>query len=257
MPRPAPQKSPDTFVEAFARGLRVLRAFELEQPELSLSQAAARAGLTRAGARRLLLTLVSLGYATVQDKRFRLTPQVLLLADAYLRSSGLPALAMPVLQRVSQQLGESCSLAVLDGSEVVYVARVALRRIMTVNLAVGSRLPALWTSMGRVLLAHAPQASAQVLATAELTARTERTLTSRPRLKAALARAHAQGYAVVDQELEAGLRSIAVPVVNAAGQVVAAMNVSGQANRVTLEQLRKKFLPVLEAAARELGAQLT
>ncbi|HEU4410934.1 MAG TPA: IclR family transcriptional regulator C-terminal domain-containing protein [Polyangiaceae bacterium] len=241
------------FVGSFEKGLRVLRAFDAEHGAMTLSEVAERAGLTRAGARRFLLTLVELGYATSDGKHFSLTPRVLELGFAYLRALGLPQIVVPYLRRVSEELGESSSVAVLDDLHVVYVAREQTRRIMTTELGVGARLPACYTSMGRVLLAHLPPPERdERLARAELVAHTRHSLTSRAKLRAALAEARERGHCLVDQELEEGLRSLAVPLRDRQGRALAAMNVSAQANRVTVEAMRRTFLPALLRAAADV-----
>ncbi len=244
-------RSPETFVESFEKGLKVITSFDAHHRWMTLSEVAERTALTRAAARRFLLTLVGLGYAEQVDKQFRLTARVLLLGHAYLSSSSLPDHATRVLEKVSRQLGESASVAVLDGTDIVYVARNQTSRIMKVDLTVGTRLPAVATSMGRVLLAHDARRD-EVLARAELQRFTDRTVVSRSKLKLILQEVRSAGYALVDQELEVGLRSLAVPLHNRSGQVVAAMNVSGQAFRITLDDLRRTFLPVLQRAAAEL-----
>jgi IclR family pca regulon transcriptional regulator len=248
-------RSPETFVESFEKGLRVIAAFDAHHASMTLSEVAEHAKLTRAAARRLLLTLVELGFAQQDDRQFNLTPRVLQLGQAYLRSSALPDLAMQFLERVSKELGESSSLAVLDETEIVYVARNQTKRIMTTDLAIGARLPAASTSMGRVLLAFDPRGD-QMLARATLKKHTERTIVAKNKLRSLLSEVRSRGYALVDQELEEGLRSIAVPVTNRSGRVVAAMNVSGQANRVTLDHMKRSFLPTLLRAAADLGALL-
>jgi IclR family transcriptional regulator, pca regulon regulatory protein len=245
------QRSPETFVESFEKGLKVITAFDAQHRWMTLSEVAERTALTRAAARRFLLTLVELGFADQVDKQFRLTARVLLLGHAYLSSASLPDHATPVLEKVSRQLGESASVAVLDGTDIVYVARNQTSRIMKVDLVVGTRLPAVATSMGRVLLAYDSRRD-EVVARAELQRFTERTVVSRSKLKAILQDVREAGYALVDQELEVGLRSLAVPLRNRSGQVVAAMNLSGQAFRITLDDLRRTFLPVLQRAAAEL-----
>ena len=244
-------RSPETFVESFEKGLRVITAFDAQHPAMTLSEVAGRTELTRAAARRLLLTLVELGYARQEGGKFRLTARVLRLGAAYLRTSSLPELAHPILERVSGELGESSSLAVLDGADIVYVARNQTKRIMSADLAVGSRLPALHTSMGRVLLAAEP-GLAEIIEHATLEKHTSRTVVSRRELLRRIKAAQASGFAVVDQELEEGLRSIAVPVRDRSGALVAAMNVSGQANRVSVDDMKRAFLPVLRQAAAEL-----
>ena len=179
---PRTSRSPETFVESFEKGLRVIASFDAQHASMTLSEVAERTELTRAATRRLLLTLVELGYAEQADRQFNLTPHVLLLGQAYLRSSSLPDLAMPFLERVSRELGESSSLAVLDESDIVYVARNQTKRIMTTDLAIGARLPAASTSMGRVLLAFDPRGD-EVLTRATLKKHTERTIIRKNKLR--------------------------------------------------------------------------
>lgn len=217
---------------------------------MTLTQVAERTELDRAAARRFLLTLVSLGYAKQDGKQFSLTPRVLELGFAYLSSLGLPAVMEPVLESVSEALDESASVAILDDLDVVYVARVQTRRIMSVGLGVGSRLPAVSTSMGRVLLAELPPDDlADRLDRCTFEKATPRTIVGRRELEKRIADAKREGFAVVDQELEEGLRSIAVPVTNRGGEVVAAMNVGTLAGRTTKQTLLKRHLPVLRDAA--------
>lgn len=209
----------DDFVQSLARGLAVIRAFDADHPELTLSEVARRAELPRAAARRFLRTLHHLGYVHSDDKVFRLTPRVLELGFSYLSALSLPEIAQPHLERLSHELDESVSAAVLDGDDIVYVARVATRRIMSVGITIGTRFPARQTSMGRVLLAAADADHA-------------------PEVRAA-------GWALVDQELEPGLRAVAAPVRDRTGEVVAAVNVSTSAARTTLEHMREVYLPAL------------
>lgn len=217
----------DGYVQSLARGLAVLRAFDSEHPELSLSDVGRRTGLTRATARRLLLTLVELGYVRFDGKLFSLAPAVLELGYAYLSSQRLPELARPRLEDLSARLLESTSLALLDGTDIVYVARVARRRIMTVDIHVGTRFPAYATSMGRVLLAGlTPAELDDYFRTAALSALTVQTIHDESALRELLDQVRRDGYVIVDQELEPGLRSMAAPVVDAAGRTVAAVNVS-------------------------------
>jgi IclR family pca regulon transcriptional regulator len=251
-----PRQSGD-FVESLDKGFRVIRAFDAGHAMMTLSEVADRAQLTRAAARRFLITLVELGYASFDGKRFALTARVLELGFAYLRALGLPEIVTPFLRRVSEAIEESSSASVLDGNDIVYVARIPTRRIMRIDLGVGARLPAVATSMGRVLLAqltHAEQSDR--LANAELIPHTRRTVTSKGALIAILDEVRQKGHCIVDQELEDGLRSIAVPLINRQGRVLAAMNVSAQANRVSLEAMRRTFLPVLEQAADDLRTVL-
>ncbi|MCH6468699.1 IclR family transcriptional regulator domain-containing protein [Sinomonas terrae] len=217
----------DQFVQSLARGLAVVRAFDAEHQEMTLSQVAARTDLTRATARRFLHTLVELGYVRTDGRLFELTPLVLQLGYAYLSGQRLPELAQPFLEDLSHREGESTSMAILDGTDIVYLARIHTRRIISVGISPGTRFPAHATSMGRVLLAALSPADLDAyFAAARLDALTPRTLTSREAIEAELARVRAQGYAVVDQELEVGLRSLAVPVLAADGRTLAAINLA-------------------------------
>jgi IclR family pca regulon transcriptional regulator len=247
-----------TFVQSLERGLLVIRALSAPEPQ-TLSDVARTTGLSRAAARRFLLTLEQLGYVRQSAGRFALTAQVLELGYAYLSSLTLPEVAQPHLEGLAERVHESSSVSILDGDEVVYVARVPTRRIMTVAISVGTRFPAYATSMGRVLLAGLPDAErAAVLARADLRPRTETTITDRGVLERELEAVRRQGWALVDQELEAGLRSIAAPVRDPAGRVVAAVNLSTHASRASLEDMRALLLgPLLETASaieRELAA---
>lgn len=240
------------FMLSLARGLLVLQAFEHE-PKLTIGTAAALTGLPRPTARRCLYTLEQLGYLAAQDGAWRLRPRLLSLARAYLSSSRFAEAAQPHLDRLRDTLGESCSIGVLDGGEVVYIARAETRRIISIALQVGSRLPAYCTSMGRVLLAALPEdARAAWLCGAPFSARTPFTHTSAADLGAEIAAVAAQGYALVDQELELGLRSIAVPVRDPEGRVVAALNVGSAASRAEPSDLVRSVLPPLQAAAEAL-----
>lgn len=219
-------RSGGTFVRSLERGLAVIRAFDREHARMTVSEVARRAGVTRAAARRLLHTLVSLGYARTDGKTFELAPRVLELGYAYLSSFGIAEVAQTYMDALSRSLAESCSLAVLDGAEIVYVARVPTQRIMSQSLAVGTRLPAFPTSMGQVLLAALPPAELdRLLDQHPLKALTNKTITDRAAYCAKIARVRREGYALVDEELERGVRSIAVPVRDRHGQTIAAMNV--------------------------------
>lgn len=248
------------FVQSLARGLAAIRTFDAGHPAQTLSDVARRAGLSRAAARRVLHTLAELGYAGTDGRLFRLRPKVLELGFAYLHGTGLWGAAQPPMVELVERIHESCSAAVLDGDEIVYVARVPTRtRIMSITLGLGSRLPAHLTSMGRVLLAALQPAEldARLAALAALEPRTERTLVEPDALRRAIAKVRAQGYAILDQELEPGLRSVAVPVHGPGGAVVAALNVGTHASRVTLEDLKGRILPALretaEAVSRAMG----
>jgi IclR family transcriptional regulator, pca regulon regulatory protein len=239
------------FVQSLERGLMVVRAFDAEHRELGLSEVARATGLTRAAARRFLLTLVRLGYMNVSDGRFSLSPRVLELGYAYLSSLTLPQVAQPHMEVLVAIVNESSSISVLDDLEIVYVARVPTRRIMSITLSVGTRLPAYPTSMGRVLLAALPDEELESrLARIEPEQLSARTVTDKATLRELLIRVRRQGYAATDQELEEGLRSLAVPIRDASGEVVAALNVSVHASRASMATLRREFLPAaLEAAA--------
>lgn len=248
-------RSPE-FVQSLERGLSVIRAFGEDRPELSLSDVARQTGLTRAAARRFLLTLVDLGYVRSDGRTFSLRPRVLELGYSYLSSLGLPEVALPHMETLVAQVHESSSLCVLDEGQIVYVARVPTRRIMTVGISVGTRFPAYPTSMGRVLLAalSEPELDAY-LSTVALEALTPNTIHEPEPLRRELAHVARQGHALVDEELELGLRSIAVPV-HALGGVVAAVNVSMHASRGSTEAARRDLLPPLRATADAIEADL-
>lgn len=243
-----------TFVQSLARGLAVIRAFDADHPELSLSDVARMTGLNRAAARRFLHTLVELEYVRTDGRRFSLGPRVLELGYSYLSSLTLPELALPAMERLVERVHESCSMAVLDGGEVVYVARVPTKRIMSVTISVGTRFPAYATSMGRVLLAHQPlDWLDSYLATARLEPLTPRTVTDPERLREILDQVRSDGYCLVDEELEVGLRSMAAPIRGKQGRVLAAINVSAHISRGPAELIRKDLLPPLLDTAYEIS----
>ncbi len=220
------------YVQSLARGLAVIRAFDAEHPVMTLSELAARTDLTRATARRFLLTLSELGYVRSDGKQFALTPRVLELGFSYLSGLSLPEIAQPHLEALSREVGESTSASVLDisaldGAQIVYVARVPTRRIMNVGITIGTRFPANVTSMGRVLLAAEPED------------------TWPDALRPTLTKVRAEGYALVDQELEHGLRSIAAPLHAADGSTTAAINISSTVSSATLERIAEEFRPAL------------
>ena len=247
----------DHYVQSLERGLSVITAFGPDSPQMTLSDVARATGLTRAAARRFLLTLVDLGYVRTDGKLFELTPRVLDLGYAYLSSMSLPGIAEPHLEALVARTHESSSMSVLDGRDIVYVARVPTSRIMTVAINVGTRFPAYATSMGRVLLAGLPEEKLEeYLAHTHLDPLTERTVSSPERLRGLLAEVRRQGYALVDQELEAGLRSLAVPVHDRRGRVVAAVNISSHVSRLTREKATREFLPLLQATARQIEDDL-
>lgn len=243
-------------MQSLAKGLAVLECFDDAHAALTLSDVARRTAMTRAAARRLLLTLTQLGYCANDGKRFRLTPRVLNLGFAYLHAGGIWTIAQPYMVELVEQIHESCSAAVLDGRDIVYVARVPVQtRIMSIGLTIGSRLPAHWTSMGRVLLAELPDQRLRgyLAELGPLAAKTERSITDAKKLREVIRNAGEQGYAMIDQELEPGLRSIAVPVRGADGRVGAALNVGTHAARVTTQQLLGNVLPRLKHTAERIS----
>ena len=218
---------------------------------------ARRTGLTRAAARRFLLTLQTIGYVGSDGRYFSLRPRVLDLGYAYLASLSLTDVVQDHLARAAEELHESCSAAVLDGDHIVYVARASTKRIMAINLTVGTRLPAASTSMGRVLLAALPPRELdRRLAEIELPAYTDRTIVDRATLGQELGRVREQGWCLVDQELEIGVRACALPIHDADGRVIAAINASAHASRVTLAAFKKTFQPRLRDAGRAIEADL-
>lgn len=228
-----------------AKGLAVIETFTADRPRQSIAEVSAASGLDRATARRCLLTLAQQGYADWDGKFFTLTPRVLRLGTACLATMPLPQIVQPFLDEVSEVVGKSSSVSILDGAEIVYIARAAQKRVMSIALMPGSRLPAYCTSMGRVMLAALPEAEARaILGTGPLPARTARTLTAPEAVMAALAQVRAQGYALNDQEVEDGLRSIAVPVFNARGRTVAAVNFGLPATE-PVEHIISQYLPAL------------
>lgn len=246
------------FMTSLARGLAVVQAFQERKRHLTIAQISHRTEIPRAAVRRCLHTLIKLGYATTDGRTYSLLPKVLTLGHAYLSSTPLAVSAQPYLDRMSEQLHEACNMATLEGDDILYIARSATtQRLISVDLSVGGRLPAYCTSMGRILLAALDDASLHdYLAHAELQAKTSRTLHTRESLLECLQEVRQQGWCIVDQELEQGLRSIAVPVYDASGQVLAALNVSTHAGRVSRNELEQRFLPGLLSASRELSAQL-
>lgn len=252
-PGPADEPRDSHFVQSFQRGLDVIRAFDAEHPTMTLSEVARATGLARAAARRFLLTLVELGYLRVEDKRFRLTPRVLELGQAYLAGLSLPDIALPYMRDFVDEKRESASLAVLDGDEIVYVAHVTASRIMSVAVGVGTRDPAVTTSLGRVLLAgQSDEWLDEFLARIQLVQLTERTITSRAALLKELARIREQGWSMVDQELEEGVCALAAPIHDASGAVVASVNVAVNASRWTRDQMIDQLLPRLLEIATQI-----
>lgn len=250
---------PNELIQSLERGLAVIQVFDAQHSKLTLAAVAKLAGLSRATARRILHTLVALGYACTDGKTFELTPKVLDLGYAYLSSFHVGDIAQPFMEALSERVDESVSVAVLDDLDIVYVARVPTKRIMRIALGLGSRLPALWTSMGRVLVADLDEAELRRLIAAD--AAVDRRELPRPRrtpdeLVDVLAGVRAAGYAIVDEELELGLRSIAAPLRDRSGRVLAAMNVSTSVRRVDKRRLMSEFLPALLETVADVSAQL-
>jgi IclR family pca regulon transcriptional regulator len=246
------------FMTSLARGLAVIQGFSQRKRHMTVSQLSEKTGISRAAVRRCLYTLQKLGLAGSDDSRhFYLRPRILELGHSYLSSMPLAMAAQPVLEHVSHLLHESCSIATLDGLDIIYVARASVTRIMSVDLCVGSRLPAYCTSMGRILLANLPPEELEAcLARVEFTPRTDRTVNNMEKLIQILKMVRRNRYCVVDQELEMGLRSMAVPIQNPAGKVVAALNVGAHAQRASIQEMQTRFLPHLLVAAQELSMLL-
>ncbi|MGW4354561.1 IclR family transcriptional regulator domain-containing protein [Nocardia sp. NPDC004582] len=248
--------NPD-FVQSLARGLSVIRAFDADHPRRTLSEVAKATGLTRAAARRFLLTLTELGYVRAGGPLFALTPRVLELGYSYLSGLGIPEVATPHLEALTAQVRESASVSILDDLDIVYVARVHVSRIMTVTIDLGTRFPAYATSMGRVLLAGLPNDELEArLARIRFEPLTTRTIGDVEQLRREITRVRRGGYSIVDQELEVGLRSMAAPIRDGSGTVVAALNISTPAARYPAATLRNQLLPALVSTARAIGQDL-
>ncbi|PXX95120.1 IclR family transcriptional regulator domain-containing protein [Halomonas sp. LBP4] len=240
------------FVTALASGLEVILAFDEAHPRMTLSEVAARTGMNRARARRFLLTLHALGYVRKQQRHFELAPKVLNLGYAFLSANNYRSVIQQILEDITTECGESSSLGVLDGDDVTYVARSSSRhRLMAITLSVGTRLPAAHTSMGRVLLAQLPDAELDAfLARVVLEKHTDKTITDKAELKRCILKVRQQGYAIADQELDSGLRSVAVPAFDANGRLLGAINISTNAARVDFDTLIRQYLPLLQDKAR-------
>lgn len=243
------------FMTTLAKGLAVLDAFGPHRPAMTLSQAAAATQVSRATARRILRTLTELGYVAQEGRHFSLTPNILDLGFAYLSTQNWIDHAVPLMKELSERIHESSSAAILQNSEVVYVARVPASRIMSVAISVGSRLPAFHTSMGRVQLGFLSDDEIwRRLTSVRIAQYTPNTITEPQALLARIRADRAQGYSLVDEELETGLRSIAVPIVDRHGQAVAGLNLSTHAMRTTREDMCNAFLPALRDVAARISA---
>lgn len=241
------------FVQSLERGLAVLRAFDVDNPIMSLSEAATRTGMNRAAARRFLLTLVELQLVGTDGKRFWLRPTVLDIGYRYLAGQPWWNIAQPIVEEVARSTNESCSVCVLDGNDVVYVCRAAVSRIVSANVTIGSRLPAYCTAMGRALLSRLPDSEVRTrLDASSITKMTPLTVTSKRKLLELVSAVRSTGYSLLDQELDMGLRALAVPLAIPSETVVAAVGVSVQAHRVPADELLKRTLPALLEAARQI-----
>ncbi|BCB60371.1 transcriptional regulator [Halomonas sp. A020] len=246
------------FVTALASGLEVIQAFDAEHPRMTLSEVASRTGMNRAKARRFLLTLHALGYVRKEQRYFELAPRVLQLGYAFLSANNYQGVIQQYLEEITVETGESSSLGVLDGHDVTYVARSAAKhRLMAITLSVGTRLPAAYTSMGRILLAQlSDEALDRFLATITLEPFTDKTVTDVNELRHRIVEARQQGYAISDQELDSGLRSIAVPVYDAKQHLMGAINISTNAARVDLDTLVNVYLPVIQSKVAHIRATI-
>jgi len=245
------------YVSSLARGLEILRAFSRTRKKMTLSEVAAETGITRAAARRFLLTLVREGYAVADGKLFDLTPQVLELGFSVLSSMGTWDIARPFMERLSETVEESCSASVLDGHDVVYVSGVQYQRVITVGVAVGNRLPAYCTATGRVLLAELPDAEREAtLETIRLDKRTPHTVTSKKKFRKILDETREKGWSLVDQELEVGLVSIAIPLRDRSGRMAGAINIGCPTVRATPEHMIERILPPLRDTAEQITRAL-
>jgi IclR family transcriptional regulator, pca regulon regulatory protein len=253
----AVDKGDKEFMATLAKGLAVLGAFDRARPAMTLSQAAEVAGLSRATARRILRTLTTLGYVEQSGRQFALSSRILKLGYAYLATQNWIEQAAAPMRQLSEQFHESCSLAILQGTEIVYVARIPASRIMSVALAVGTRLPAFHTALGRIQLGYLDDAELwRRLRSLRIEAYTPSTITEIQALFDRVREDHAQHFAIVDEELERGLRAIAVPILDRSGQAVAALNLSTHTTRTTRNEMRERFLPNLRAAAEQISASV-
>jgi IclR family pca regulon transcriptional regulator len=246
------------FMTTLAKGLAVLASFGEQRPTMTLSQAAAASDLSRATARRVLLTLSELGYVARSGRNFSLAPRILELGFAYLSTQSWIDRAEPLMKELSHALQESCSAAILQGLEIVYVARMpAPHRIMSTTIAVGTRLPAFHTSLGRIQLGYLTDDElAAWVSRGNIARHTPRTIVDPEALIARIKADRAQGYSIVDEELERGLRALAVPIVTRSGDNVGAINLSAHSSRASRNDLRDRFLPRLSAIAQEISRSL-
>lgn len=242
------------YVQSLERGLNVIRAFDAEHRSMTLSQVAARAKLTRASARRFLLTLVALDLVATDGRNFWLLPRVLDLGFRYLSTLPWWQTAQPVIEDISGQLQEACSISILDGSEIVYVCRASVNRILSANISIGSRFPAFCTAMGRALLASMPDEEIErFLAGADLVKYTPSTIIDKKKLKSIIIESRRKKHAVSNGELESSLRGLAVPIADHAGRVFASLGVSAHEAVESEDEFLKRCLPVLFEGARRIA----
>lgn len=251
-------ESSGDFVRSLARGLAVLKAFDQDNPAMTLSEVARKTGLSRASAGRFLKTLVALEYASFDGRDYRLRARVLELGMAYFSSHSFIDIANPILKEVAERTREPCSMAVLDGAEIVYVARHTASRMMSISINIGKRYAAHYTSLGRVLLGGLDDSALdQILAKAELRQVTPHTITDRARLRAVIVQGRADGYCEAESQLETGILSVAVPLRDRSGAMIAAINMGVPASRHDMTSLRRDLLPVLRDAAGEIEFALS
>jgi IclR family pca regulon transcriptional regulator len=251
------QDKPRDIVGSIAHGFNVIKAFDAEHSQLTLSQVAERTGMSRAGARRYLLTLVHLGYIQQHERLFRLSPKVLELGYAYLSSVQLSTIAQPYIESLRDQIGETTALAVLDDGFIVHIARANSSKLIAPTLTIGRRFPAVYTSTGRVLIAmKSDREIDEIIRKSDLTPPTRLSLSSESEIRKALKKVKRNGYAIGNQENEIGVRSLAVPVSNKSGEVVAAIDILTNIATVTSQQLMRDFLPLLKAAAIDMEQML-
>jgi IclR family pca regulon transcriptional regulator len=254
---PARIQSSDGYVQAFARGLSVIHSFGPNSSSQTLTQVAEATGLDRAGARRFLLTLEKLGYVRREGRTFNLTPRVLELGYSFLSTLPLRSIAEPIVRELVQEVNESSSVSVLDGSDIVYIVRVPVKKIMTITLSIGSRIPAYCTAMGRILLGdRQPNEVKQLLKDSDVTRHTRFTITSRAEIMKAIEADHDKGWSMCNQELEEGICSIAVPLLDREGRAAAAMNITANLSRTTPAEMVSRFLPCLKKSAEKINVAL-
>jgi IclR family transcriptional regulator, pca regulon regulatory protein len=254
--RAAAAAGPD-YLEALARGLRIIQAFNRDRRQLTLSDLARLVELPRASVRRTLHTLVHQGFAETDGRLFRLSPRILTLASAYLLSNSISDILQPAVERLTGEVGEACSAAILDGKDVIMIAHASANRVLNLSAQIGFRLPAISSSLGRVLLAALDDRPLdRLLAQIEPDKLTPATIVDRAELRRVILKARQNGYSLVDQEVEFGFRSISVPLRRLDGKVIASLNIGAHSNRCTLDAMRNMLLPKLQALAAELQNQM-